>query len=74
MAKKLRSAAALLASQRKRGPRACTVCGKEFIATSRARYCSTSCKLKAYRERRRNDPFAELERDTKSEQREKYPY
>jgi predicted nucleic acid-binding Zn ribbon protein len=43
---------AALAALRKRARRACSVCGKKFEATTRARYCSTSCKLKAYRARK----------------------
>jgi hypothetical protein len=40
-------AARLLAGLRRREPRACEVCGTEVIATTRRRYCSPLCRLKA---------------------------
>lgn len=33
--------------------RVCAVCGKTFLGTARALYCSASCKLKAQYQRRK---------------------
>jgi hypothetical protein len=52
MARKVKHAAALLASQRRRVEHTCPVCSTMFEATTRAVYCKTTCKLKAQRERR----------------------
>ena len=40
-----------LASLRKRATHVCPVCGQRFEGIKLAVYCSTACKLKAYRER-----------------------
>jgi hypothetical protein len=49
MARKIANAASLLASQRKRVEHTCPVCGTVFTGTTRAVYCSSPCKLKAWR-------------------------
>lgn len=36
-----------IAAQRKRGPVTCAQCGKVFEGTTRARYCSANCRVKA---------------------------
>lgn len=33
-------------------------CGKEFLGTARARYCSTNCRVKAFRVRHFGSPGA----------------
>ena len=40
-----------LASQRRRIPHTCAVCGKPFTGIRTARYCSASCQQKAKRAR-----------------------
>lgn len=37
----------------KRHERTCPVCGKAFMGTARAVYCSQPCQLKAYRRRKK---------------------
>lgn len=54
-------AARQLAAQRKWERRICEVCGAAFEGTTRAKFCSTACKLKAYRRRKAGEaaPTAE---------------
>lgn len=40
-----------LQAMRKKGIRACTVCGKEMEGTARRKYCSHTCTIRAYRQR-----------------------
>jgi hypothetical protein len=40
-----------LAARRRRVERECPVCGRRFTGTTRRRYCSPSCSVKAYRQR-----------------------
>jgi hypothetical protein len=46
-------AARILASQRRRELVACEECGKPFEATTRGRYCSNTCNVRAWRRQRR---------------------
>lgn len=48
-----------LAALRRKEPRRCAVCGRDFVATPRRLYCSTSCKLKAQYQRRKMRAAAE---------------
>ena len=44
---------AKLQALRKRVDLKCQVCGATFTALPRAKYCSSKCKQKAYRERQK---------------------
>jgi hypothetical protein len=57
-------AARLLAGLRRQEPRVCEVCGTEVIATTRRRYCSSSCSLKA--------DYARHAEDRKAKRRARY--
>jgi hypothetical protein len=48
----LSEAARLLAARRAVGPVVCEECGIEFKATSRRRYCSNTCNVRAWRRRK----------------------
>ncbi len=49
----LRTAARLSASRRRRVRTTCAVCGREVEGTTRRRYCSNACKLRAARQQHR---------------------
>ncbi len=42
-----------LAAQRRRLPKTCAVCGREFVGMTKSRYCSNACRVHAYQERKR---------------------
>ena len=46
-------AAALLSSYRVKETKPCAVCGAEFTALRFGLYCGHTCKVRAYRKRRR---------------------
>jgi hypothetical protein len=51
----LSEAARILASQRHRQLGTCEECGKPFEATSRRRYCSGTCNMRAWRRHQRTE-------------------
>ena len=46
-------AARALAARRRQVTRPCAVCGKSITGTTKRRYCSHACKLRALRRRKR---------------------
>ena len=42
----------LTTSAPSQAPKVCGYCGKKFVASSKARWCSARCKQAAYRQRR----------------------
>ena len=45
-----------LASSRRIVEGTCEVCGKSFQGTTKRRYCSNTCVVRAHRERQRSSP------------------
>ena len=42
-----------LAARRKRVPKLCALCGREFVGLAKSRYCSLACNQRAYWDRKR---------------------
>ena len=65
----LAEAGRIIAAARRTGPQACTICATVVIATSRRRFCSTPCRLKAdyarHAERRKANRRARYRRQRK---------
>src|SRR5438093_129339 len=53
MMQELSAAARVLAAQRRRAVIRCEECGVEFEATSRRRFCSNTCNVRAWRRHRK---------------------
>ncbi|MBI2761167.1 MAG: hypothetical protein HYX51_07060 [Chloroflexi bacterium] len=49
----MRAAGQISAARRQRAAKMCEVCGTRFEGLARARYCSNTCGVRAYRRRQR---------------------